>query len=457
MSLATKVRERIAALVDEADSLKNILAQRELTEEEKTRLDAILAQLGTPAEGDQQATGLFAELEKAEQYDQRLQRAQQAATTNRISAQLRSNTLAPITPANDDLPVRVVGTVHHFPRTPEGRKDAYLFGRFVAAALFNHEDSQRFLRNYYPQLYGALGTGTGAAGGFLVPEQFEQRILDLIQQWGVARQFAMVVPMIRDDMVIPVTANKIAVAVTAENAAITESDPSFAQLNVVAKKWATLTRFSTELEEDAFLSIGDTLAGQIAEAFAKAEDSLVFVADGTAAYGNQTGVLQSVGAGGLVTAGSGETSWSTVTMDTFRKMLATLPGYAGARPRWYIHRYGYYEAMLRLMIAAQGNTVLTLAGGDGGLPQFLGYDVVFTDVLPGANAATGDRVALFGDLSQVAVLGDRRGVTIALDRSRYFELDQVAVRATRRMGVGVHHAGTATEAGAIVALKLASA
>jgi HK97 family phage major capsid protein len=81
---------------------------------------------------------------------------------------------------------------------------------------------------------------------------------------------------------------------------------------------------------------------------------------------------------------------------------------------------------------------------------------VFTQVLPSTTATqSGATYAYFGDLSMGATMGSRRGVTISSDTSRYFEFDQIALKATQRFDIAVHEIGTATAAGPIVALKMA--
>ena len=58
----------------------------------------------------------------------------------------------------------------------------------------------------------------------------------------------------------------------------------------------------------------------------------------------------------------------------------------------------------------------------------------------------------FGDLAMAALFGSRRGVSIAVDSSRYFELDQLAIRGTQRFDINVHGTGTASVAGPMIQL-----
>jgi HK97 family phage major capsid protein len=65
----------------------------------------------------------------------------------------------------------------------------------------------------------------------------------------------------------------------------------------------------------------------------------------------------------------------------------------------------------------------------------------------------GSVLALFGDLSQAATFGERRGVSIKTASERYIEYDQTLTFATTRVAMVVHDLGSTTVAGPIVALK----
>jgi HK97 family phage major capsid protein len=76
---------------------------------------------------------------------------------------------------------------------------------------------------------------------------------------------------------------------TGENTALTESQVSWDNINLTAKKLGVLTRMSTEIEQDAVVAIADWLVGEIAYAFAAKEDDCGFNGDGTSTYGGMRG------------------------------------------------------------------------------------------------------------------------------------------------------------------------
>jgi HK97 family phage major capsid protein len=104
-------------------------------------------------------------------------------------------------------------------------------------------------------------------------------------------------------------------------------------------------------------------------------------------------------------------------------------------------------------LASGGNNKEDL--GSGPVTSFLGYPVVFVNVMP-KTVSGGTKFAYFGDLGLSATLGMRRRLSIAADASRYFELDQIAYRSTMRWDFNCHERGTASEAGPILSLVAAA-
>ena len=90
---------------------------------------------------------------------------------------------------------------------------------------------------------------------------------------------------------------------------------------------------------------------------------------------------------------------------------------------------------------------------DGQRLSYLGHEIVISEAMPTSTGDLSDEaMLLFGDMQSAATMGVRRDIRIATDESRYFELDQVAIKGTERYDIVVHDCGTATDAGAVVAL-----
>lgn len=338
---------------------------------------------------------------------------------------------------------------------------AYRCGMWIRASIFGDQRAAHWCTNH--GLYDALSTTSNPDGGFLVPEEFSQTIIDLREQYGTARQQCQVIPMGRDTILIPRRLTGVTPVFVGENpsSAISQTTPTWNQVRLTAKKIATLSLFSTEIAEDAIISIADWLAQEIAYAFALLEDQCLFIGDGTSTYGGIRGLgnffttTGGVGGGQLVGAvdlASGHDTFAEVDITDLQTVMAKLPAYARRNAKWYCSAVCLDLVFGRLMANAGGNTIQNMMGGYG--PSYMGYPIVVNQTLP---TSTGDLSDLpmfyFGDMSLAVAMGDRRGVTVFPSEHRYMDTDQIGIRATERFDIVVHDYGDTTtgNAGPIVA------
>jgi HK97 family phage major capsid protein len=175
---------------------------------------------------------------------------------------------------------------------PDAEENAYATGQFIKAAIFGDEQAKQWCRDSGVPITRAHSEGVNSAGGVLVPNQMMDSIIDLREEFGVFRQNAQIVPMSSDTLDWPRRTGGLTAYFTAENAAVTESTAAWDNVNLVAKKLAVLTRMSTELSEDAVVSVADLLTSEIAYAMASKEDDCGFNGDGTSTYGGIRGITQ---------------------------------------------------------------------------------------------------------------------------------------------------------------------
>jgi HK97 family phage major capsid protein len=113
---------------------------------------------------------------------------------------------------------------------------------------------------------------TLTTGGYLVPDQMDNAMIDLKEQRGVFRQYARVSPMSADKKVRLRRTGGLTAYFTAEGGAITESTMAWDRVVLVAKDLGCVALVTNDLNEDATISLGDTLIGEMAYAFADKED-----------------------------------------------------------------------------------------------------------------------------------------------------------------------------------------
>jgi len=318
----------------------------------------------------------------------------------------------------------------------------------------------------------ALNEGINEQGGALVPPEFDNMLIRLLERFGVFRQYARMNQMAGDTKLIPRRTSGVTAAWVSEGGTIAESTPGYDNVQLVAKKLAALVVMSSEITEDSAISIADQLAFEIGTAFALSEDQAAFLGDASPTYGGITGITQKLlglsgtiaNIAGLVVAfkdsdGSAANTFDEFGMKCFNATVALLPQYADtAQTAWYCHRSFYYGTMQRIELAAGGNTIREVATGDrAARPLFLGYPVNFTQVMPRTDANS-QIAAILGDLSMGTVMGDRRQRTLFTDPFSLSDKDQIRVRGTERVDIIIHDVGNASgtpslrQPGSIVAL-----
>jgi len=367
--------------------------------------------------------------------------------------------------ASDQIPATVKrwGELKGF-KGQDADLKAFRFGQFFRA-IAGVKSAANYCTSNGISLYNVHQEGSNTTGGYLVPTEFNNSIIELVKDYGVFRRYADVIPMSSDAMTQPRRTGGLTAYFVGESTAGTESTASWDQIQYVAKKLMVLTRMSSELSEDAIISIADKVMVEIARAFAEKEDACGFNGDGTSTYGGIHGVLAALKAAagtptatsaGGITVGTGN-AYSELTLTDFVNAMSKLPTYARLSAKWFASPLFFYGTMVNLLTAAGGNALGDLVNGVT-TPKFLGYPVVLSEAMP-STAENSQVCALFGDLSQAAGFADRREMTIKVSDSatingeNVFERDELAIMGTERFDINVHDVGDTTKAGPIVGLQ----
>ena len=307
--------------------------------------------------------------------------------------------------------------------------------------------------------------GTNTAGGYLVPEEFGLDITRLTLQYGAFRANTNIVPMSSDTRTDPRQTGFMTATWVGESTAADESDITWDQVRLVAKKLKAVTRITNELSADAAISVGNQVLVDIARAFAFSEDTAGFNGTALSATGGIRGVVSSLSiaagtptttsAGGIIV--SGNNTYNEISLVELHKVVGTCPTFARTSGRWYCSPLVHNTVLMKLQTAAGGTTPGDIAAG--GLAPFLGYPVVPVEVMP-TTEANSQIPILFGDLSQASKLGDRMTRTISTSEHatvgsvNVWEVDQLAIKGVERIDINVHDVGSTSVAGPMCGLQL---
>lgn len=298
-------------------------------------------------------------------------------------------------------------------------EDAYTAGMYLAALGGDHR-AKEFM--------AAQSGGTDNKGGFAVPDPLSNQLINLLEDYGIARQACQRIVMSSDNWSVPKVTAQASISYPAEAAAISDSDLTFSQISLSATKLAALVKMSTEISEDAVISMVDTVTQSIAYSIAIAEDDNLF-----------NGVTGGVNANGIAgDASVDDTNVASLAALALTDITACATGIGnpvrGASNSFYINPTVYHGAVRDLVNAAGGNTIADLEGGQR--PLLMGYPVVLTNILPAA-PASGELVAVFGDLRLGCYFGDRRSLTFKTLNELYAANDQIGIQATERIDIKV--------------------
>lgn len=353
---------------------------------------------------------------------------------------------------------KAYGTLRAF-KGPDAEQRALRAGMHIRAFVLGDAEARRWCMDHGVNCeVRAQSQGINDLGAVWSTPEFSNEVIRLVEEYNVVPTAFKRTPMGSESMFVRRRISGLTARPLGESQAPTNSDIKYNSVEITAKAWGHGNVTPNSLIEDSPISMADELAIESALAFGKAFDEAAFIGDGTSTYNGVEGIAVKIARSdfsrSVVTAATSHNTFATLDIPDFVAVVSRLPQYV-RQPKWYISPAGYGTAMIRLMAAAGGNAKADLAGG---FPdQFMGYPVV--KVLPmesGLTGTGGKILALFGDLSLSSTFGERRGVTLKTDTSRYVELDQTYTFATTRVAIVTHDLGSTTEAGPVIALKAAA-
>ncbi|WP_026523297.1 phage major capsid protein [Butyrivibrio sp. MB2005] len=172
-------------------------------------------------------------------------------------------------------------------------------------------------RNYY-DVEDVLSVGTDANGGYLVPDEYERKLLDTLQDENFFRHIAHVIRTNNGTHTIPVVASHGTAAWMDENGLYPESEDTFDQVTLDAYKLGTAIKVSEELMNDSVFDLESYIATEFARRIGAAEEEAFLVGDGKK---KPEGVFTKVTAGKAVTEIADATKFSfDDIMDLFHSL-----------------------------------------------------------------------------------------------------------------------------------------
>lgn len=270
-----------------------------------------------------------------------------------------------------------------------------------------------------------LSEGTDANGGYLVPTEFRNQLVQKLYKGAYIRRYATVIPMSSDKMEVPVEANTVSVNWTTELATITQTDPTFAVVTLAANMLAGISRQSRQLLADAAINeaVQDLLIRIFARALGLAEDTAFMVGTGT---GQPKGIRTYTISQSVAQAGA------SLADTDINNLIYTLPRQYRNNAVFIMHDS---RAKLISNLRSTDGKKLNPEIDDRENPTLKGFPVVIQDDIPtNLGAGTNESEIFFGDLS-FYYIGDRQQVfsEVSTQEGTSFEKHRAAVKVGERL------------------------
>ncbi len=273
----------------------------------------------------------------------------------------------------------------------------------------------------------AQGVGTTTAGGYFVPAEFRDTLIERQIFQGSVRSVATVIttdsgaslpwPTVDD------TAN--VGAILAENTQVTEQDVTIGQASLDVYMYTSkLVRVSLQLINDSAIDVDDLLARLLAMRIARIQNQHFTTGTGT---GQPEGIQTNATSG--VTLPAGNTT--TITYDGLVDLAHSIdPAYRTANAK-YMARDSVLASVRKLKDTT--GQPLWQPSMQAGMPDtVLGYPIVTNPDMPAPAASV--KSVLFGDFEQGYVIRDVTAIQSLRLEERYADFLQVAFLLFQRSG-----------------------
>lgn len=272
------------------------------------------------------------------------------------------------------------------------------------------------------EIRNALSIGKDDEGGFTVPDEFERKLIQGLEENDIFRKMAHVIHTSSGTRKIPIANDTLEAAWIDEGEEIPETTTKFAQATLNAYKMGTLIRVSNELLNDSAFDIASYIADRFGKTMGRTEEKAFIVGTGDK---QPTGLLNDTVGAQLGATSASETS---ITFDEIFKLYYSLKSPYRSKSVFLCNE----ELLLQLMMLKDGQSnYIWRPGLDIGKPDtILGRPIYTSGYMP--RVAAGQKVMLFGDMSYYWI-ADRASRTFRRLNELYAITDQVGFMTTQRV------------------------
>lgn len=247
------------------------------------------------------------------------------------------------------------------------------------------------LRTNFRQISDVLEEGNDANGGYLVPEEYDRRLIDVLDEENIMRTLGTTITTSGEHK-INIAATKPAAAWIEEGAAIQFSDATFGQKLLDAHKLHVAIKITDELLYDNAFNLENYIITQFGKALANAEEDAFLNGDGA---GKPKGLFPDAEVGVTTSTGS-------ITSDNMIELVYSLKRPYRKNASFIMNDQTI--AALRKLKDNNNNYIWQPSYQAGEPDRLLGYTLHTSAFAP--KQAAGAKAIAFGDFSYYNI-GDR--------------------------------------------------
>lgn len=266
-----------------------------------------------------------------------------------------------------------------------------------------------------------LHIGTDAEGGYLVPDEFERKLVEALEEESIFRQMATVIKTSNGDRKIPIVTSKGEAVWMDEEQQYSLSDDTFGQASLSAYKLGTAIKISEELLNDSVFDLPSYIAKEFARRIGAKEEEAFLIGDGK---GKPTGIFAN--AGGAENGAT--TSTTNISFDDMIELFYSVKSPYRKKAVWILNEQTVKA--LRKIKDNTGNYIWQPAVSSG-LPDTILNRPYVTSVYAPVSAAGAKPIA-FGDLSYYWI-ADRQGRSLKRLNELFAMNGQVGFLASQRV------------------------
>ena len=270
-------------------------------------------------------------------------------------------------------------------------------------------------------VHNDLQVGTDAEGGYLVPDEFERKLVEALEEESIFRQMATVIKTSNGDRKIPIVTSKGEAVWMDEEQQYSLSDDTFGQASLSAYKLGTAIKISEELLNDSIFDLPSYIAKEFARRIGTKEEEAFLIGDGK---GKPTGIFAATGGAenGATTTGA------AITFDDVIELFYSLKSPYRKKAMWVLN-----EQTVKALRKIKDNTgnFIWQPSVSAGLPDTILNPPYVTSVYAPTIAA-GAKAIAFGDYSYYWV-ADRQGRSLKRLNELFAMNGQVGFLASQRV------------------------